>query len=308
MPELIDHARLVLQGSILLLVVTIGLRATWPDITYLLRRPGLLARSILARNLVIPLAALLLTRAFDVDASMTVVLLALSVSSVPPTLPRALLTSGGAPSYTIGLLASQSTLAIAFVPMSVAAFNRLLGTHAQFTASQTAVVASLTLAPLLAGVVVRQLAPRLAARAAPPLQRIAMWLVVAALVMLAPAAFRAWHLLLDSGFLVAAAPLIVVGIAMGHALGGPRRDDRVSLAVASVSSNPGLAIAILSATGEQHARTSGAAVLLYLITAAVVTTLYKRAHQASATAGFFRIAQRRATTRPGVDRRRAPGA
>jgi BASS family bile acid:Na+ symporter len=309
MPEPFDHARLILQGSILLLVVTIGLRATWPDVTYLLRRPGLLARSIVARNVVMPLAAVLLTQVLDVAAPVSAVLLALSISSVPPTLPRAVLAAHRAPSYTIGVLASQSMLAVLFVPITIAAFNLLLGTRARFTVSQSAtVVASLTLAPLLTGVVIRQTAPRLAGRVALPLHRLATWLVVAALLVLTPSALRAWSTLVGTGFLVATVPLIGIGIATGHALGGPRYTDRVSLAVATVSSNPGLALALLSANATPGAHVNGAAVLLYLVAAAVVTASYRRAHQPSATAGLFRIGQRRATARPGADRRRAPDA
>ena len=308
MPHLIEHVDLVLQGSVMLLVVTLGMNTTWHDVIYLIRRPGLLTRSLVARNVVMPFAALILVRALDLRAPVSAVLLAVSISGVPPMLPRRLLKAGGSESYAISLLASQSLIAIAFVPLSLSIFNAVFGTRAQFARNTGVVVASLTIAPLLAGIAIRRLAPRLAERVAGPLQTAATLLLAIAIVLLLPHAWRAWSILVGNGTLMAVFLLIAIGIGAGHLLGGPREQDRTSLALASISSNPGLAIAILSANAIQQSRLAAAAVLLYLAVSALVSIPYMRRRGAPATMGLYRISQRRITVRPGLDRRHDPRA
>ena len=48
---------LALQVSIVLLVFCVGLNAAFGDVRWLLRRPGLLARSLLAMNVILPVVA-----------------------------------------------------------------------------------------------------------------------------------------------------------------------------------------------------------------------------------------------------------
>lgn len=305
MPHLIDHVDLVLQGSVMLLVVTIGMNTTWRDVMYLIRRPGLLTRSLVARNVVMPFSALILVEILELKAPVSAVLLALSISGVPPMLPRRLLKAGGSESYAIGLLVSQSLFAIALVPLSLAIFNEVLGTRAQFAARDTGmVVASLTIAPLVGGVVIRRFAPRSAERVAGPLQTAATLLLVIAVVLLLPRAWRAWSVLVGNGTLMAVFLLIAIGIGAGHLLGGPREQDRTSLALASISSNPGLTMAILSANAIQESRLAAGAVLLYLVASTLVSIPYTRRRGVPATIGLYRIRQRRVTGRPGPDRRR----
>lgn len=308
MPELMRYVGPIFQGSIVLLVLTIGLRTTRDDVTYLLRHPGLMLRSILARNVIVPLTALMLIRAFSLEAPVGAALLAVSIAAVPPILPGSLLRAGGREQYAIGLLVSQTVLAVIFVPLSLALFNAVLGLHAQFAPAQVwQVVAKLTLAPLLIGALLRGVAPSFADRVARPLHKVATILLVGALVVVLPAVWPAWGALVGNGTLAAMMLMGVIGLSAGHALGGPRDRDRTSLALASVSSNPGLATAILSANmlAQQHLAVT--AVLLYLVLQAVVSIPYKRAHKPVPSGGLYRIGERRSVQRPGPDRRRAVG-
>ena len=56
---------LALQVSVVCTVVGFGLRTTVHDLLYLVRRPGLLARSFLAMFVIMPVVAVLLARLFD---------------------------------------------------------------------------------------------------------------------------------------------------------------------------------------------------------------------------------------------------
>ena len=71
---------LALQASVILIVFGFGLQTTLHDLQYLLRRPGLLARSLLAMFVVMPIVALILVRAFELRPSFEIALVALAGS------------------------------------------------------------------------------------------------------------------------------------------------------------------------------------------------------------------------------------
>ncbi|TMA88180.1 MAG: hypothetical protein E6J74_28000 [Deltaproteobacteria bacterium] len=87
---MIDLAQLIplaIQASIFLLVFALGLRASYADATYVLRRPGLLARALFAMYIVVPVFAAILAALFDLTRAVKVALLLIAVSPVPPILP-----------------------------------------------------------------------------------------------------------------------------------------------------------------------------------------------------------------------------
>jgi BASS family bile acid:Na+ symporter len=81
--------------------------------------------------------------------------------------------------------------------------------------------------------------------------------------------------LLGNGTLAAMVLLAAVGLAAGHLLGGPDRDDRTVLALATSSRHPGVAIAIAATCFPDDEKGVVAAVLLYLIVNALLSTPYQ---------------------------------
>ena len=75
---------LAVKASIVFIVVSLGLKARLEDITYLFRRPGLLLRSLLAMNVIMPLFAVLLVTSFAFHRAVEIALVSLAVSPVPP--------------------------------------------------------------------------------------------------------------------------------------------------------------------------------------------------------------------------------
>ena len=305
MQELLAILKPTIQLSIVLVVLSVGLRASWSDVLYLFNHPLLLARSIVARNVIVPLVTLLLVVAFAIDGPVAVALLALSVTGVPPTLPMGLLKAGGRESYVIGLLASQSLLAIVMIPVSLAVLNVVLDTQSYFAPLQVvAVVALLTLAPLTLGVIVHRLAPDVAVRASVTAARIGRLLLVLCVVIVVALLWRTWITLIGNGTLAMMFLVIVIALCAGHMLGGPREDDRTSLALAATSSHPGLALAILITSSAQQLHFAIAAVFLYLVVRALVTHPYVKSRERAKYGPLYRIAERRHEMRPGPDRRR----
>jgi BASS family bile acid:Na+ symporter len=93
--------------------------------------------------------------------------------------------------------------------------------------------------------------------------------------------------LTGDGTIIALAAFVLVGLAVGHLLGGPDPEDRTVLALSTASRHPGVALAIAHATFPEQQLVL-AAVLLYLLVSALVSMLYlawrRRRHAGSAAA------------------------
>ena len=265
---------LVVQGSVCLTLFALGLGASHRDLWYLFRRPSLLAKSLLAMNVVMPLLAAALAAGFGLRPALKIALVALAVSPVPPALPGKQLKAGGRGSYAIGLLTAAALLAIVFVPAAVELLGRAFARDVHVGPVVIARLVLITvLVPLAAGIALKAAAPALAGRISRPISRVSTsLLVIAALVVLA-GSWRAEVALIGHGTLAALAVFILVGLMVGHLLGGPDPGDRTVLALSTASRHPGIALAIAGATfpGEKLALP---AVLVYLIVSAIVSIPY----------------------------------
>ena len=96
---------LTLQASVLLIVFGFGLQASGRDLLYLFRRPSLLARSLVAMFVVMPILAVVLVRVLELRQSLEIALVALAISPVPPLLPKKQDTAGGESAYALALMA-----------------------------------------------------------------------------------------------------------------------------------------------------------------------------------------------------------
>ena len=279
---------LVLQASIVLNVIGLGLNASPQDATSLLRRPNRLLRSLCAMHVVMLACAVALAVNFDLHPAVKIALVALAVSPIPPLLPKKTLQVGGEASYTIGLLVAAALLAIMFVPVAVELLGRAFGTPRHMSPGVVARLVLLTvLVPLVVGIAVRSLAAAFAARIARPVSLVATVLLIASAL---PVLFTAWPTIVSltgDGTIVALAAFVLVGLAVGHLLGGPDPEDRTVLALSTASRHPGVALAIAHATFPDQQLVL-AAVLLYLLVSTIVSIPYlgwsRRRHAGSASA------------------------
>src|SRR6478736_8918521 len=181
---------LVIQASLITIVFCVALNTERGDIVSLLRRPGLWLRSVLAMNILLPLLAALLAGAFALNRQIEVALIALAVSPVPPILPNKLMKAGATRSYSVALLAMSAAVSIVLIPLMIWMVAKAFG-HEVIVPPRIIfkVLATSVLAPLLAGALVRELAPGLAAKISGPLALVANILLVAAFV---PVLVVAW--------------------------------------------------------------------------------------------------------------------
>jgi bile acid:Na+ symporter, BASS family len=264
----------VLQTSIFLLVLSIGLTATPQDALMMARHPGKLLRMVVAMNLVVPAFAVAAALAFELHPTIEIAMVAIAISPVPPVLPIKAMQAGPQRSYAVGLLTAASVLSVAYIPLVVMALDRLFPSDLAMSPLVVAKAVSLSvLAPLAAGLLLRRLAPRLAERSARLVMRTAVALLALALLPVLVGAFPRVVSLIGNGTLLALAALVVAGLVAGHLLGGPAPEERSMLALASASRHPAVAVALAHANFPDD-RLVVPAVLLYLIVCMVVTTPY----------------------------------
>ena len=276
---------IALQLSVLCTVFGFGLKTTTHDLLYLIRRPGLLARSLLAMFVVMPVVAVSLALLFDFRPIVERALIILAISPAPPLLPRKGIETGGDQEhYALGLIAVLALSAIVVMPLEILALQVVTGRHLEtaFGAVVRVLVISILL-PLAAGMAVRAFIPGLVGSIEKPLALIAKVLLplglLALLVLVGPGM---WEVIGD-GTLIAIITFVLVGFAVGHLLGGPDPDHSVVLALSTACRHPAIALSIAAANFPEER--FGATILLCLILGAI--------------AGIPYIAwQRRRTARP----------
>lgn len=264
---------LAIQTSMALIMFCVALNANPRDVTVLLRNPGLLARSLLAMNVIMPLFAVAIALLFELNPVIEIALIATALSPVPPILPNKQIKAGGTYSYIIGVLAVTALFSIVFVPAAAEILGRVFDRPVHVSAGAVAgIVAISMLAPLIAGVVFNSAAPRLSKRITRPLPVFAIVLLVVAFV---PVLFMEWRTivsLIGDFTLVVIAVFVLAGLAVGHLLGGPGPDDRTVLALATATRHPAVALAIVHDLPDRRAAL--AAILLVLIFGAIVSAPY----------------------------------
>jgi bile acid:Na+ symporter, BASS family len=254
---------MVLRVSVVLTVFALALGFSAEHRSHRRRNPAKLGRSLLAMYVVMPLVGVGLAIAFALYPPVKVALVALSVSPVPPLLPRKQLGAGGHATYAMWLLGTAALLAIVFVPGVMALLGHIFDLQGHISVATVAKLVTITvLAPLIAGVLVRYLAPSLAEHLSAPISRIATLASGPAIVSL-----------IGNGTVLALAAFSVAGLVAGHLLGGPEAADRVVLALATATRHPGVSVAIASAAFPEQ-KLVGPAVALYLIVTTLVSALY----------------------------------
>lgn len=92
---------------------------------------------------------------------------------------------------------------------------------------------------------------------------------LAVLVFALPKSF----VLIGNGTLVALIMFIVIGLLVGHLLGGPGPEEQITLSLATACRHPALAIALAAANVPQEHNVFSA-ILLYLVMNAIITPAY----------------------------------
>jgi BASS family bile acid:Na+ symporter len=283
---------LLLTLSLAGLVVTVGLNSTRQDLLYVLARPKLLLKAIVAVDLIPPAAAILLTLFLPIEPVVKAGIVLMAIAPVPPLVPGQELGVGARKEYAYGVYVAMALLTVIAVPLWFWAASRAFGRQdsvSVMTMAQTILTG--VLIPLAIGMAVRRLAPALAARAASWVYRLSMLLVLMAFLPIIIQIWPAIRQIVGNGTLASMGAVVVVSLLGGHLLGGPDRVDRGTLATASAVRHPGIAMMLANANFGDPRIT--AAVLLFMLVGLILGLPYKqwikRTSQTVKTPGVARV-------------------
>ncbi|MEW5739545.1 MAG: hypothetical protein AB1938_11500 [Myxococcota bacterium] len=262
-----------LKVSVAALILGIGLGEPAGDVLYVWRRPGLLARSLLAMYVLVPLVAVAMAKVLPLTIGAKAALLLLAVSAGAPLLPRRLAAFGAGP-YLFSLVFTSSLLALVVVPLSFRALTAFFEVPVETPAlAVAAVIGKSFLLPLAVGMLVRAVLPeRIRERVVPVLTGAAAILLVICTALLLATNLP---LLLEARLsgIAALVVLMAISLAIGHALGGPEPGERSALAVACATRHLGVALLVASTlAGPRLVVVIG----IYIVVSLAVTTPYLR--------------------------------
>jgi BASS family bile acid:Na+ symporter len=271
--NLMTLIRFVLETSIVLNVLALGLTATLSDTVFLFRRPYQLLRAFLSINVMMPLIALVLILKANLSPPVNIALGALSVSPVPPLFPKKALRTGGKENYTLGLLVAVALLAIVVMPVTLEIFEHILSVPLRMPAREIAILVFKTiLAPLLFGILLRASVPEFAERTFGAIGTVASVLLIVGVIPVFIVSARPMLSLVGGGTLLSLIVFVLAGFIIGYLLGGPKPEKRRVLSLATASRHPGVALAIASANFPTQ-KLALPAIAMYLILNALAVTL-----------------------------------
>jgi BASS family bile acid:Na+ symporter len=261
-----------MKFAVATVIFAIGLGTRLRDVTWLLHRPRLLLRSLLAMYLLVPLAAWAIGQLFPISDGVRLALVIFAVSAGAPLLPKKL-GAFDADEYVFSLVVITTFIGIAVVPLALAALGPAFDNPIRLAAADMArTFAKALFLPLVVGLVAR---PFLGRYAEPASERLMM--VAGIVLSLSGLTLLLLHLAVLGEIrlpgAIALAVFLATSFLIGHLLGGPTPDERTVLAVACATRHLGIAVIVATAVPGPRA-----AVLIttYVLVGALVSIAYLR--------------------------------
>jgi bile acid:Na+ symporter, BASS family len=260
--------------SIALTVFSFGLSISLDDTLYLFRRPGLLFRTLLSMNVLMPLFVILMALIFNLPPLIRATLIALSVSPVPPLFHEKSVKAGGRESYIAGLLVASALFAIVLIPATFLLLEQIFHRSVEVPVNMiTEDAVKAVILPLGLGILLKRLAPVTAAKFSGPLAKIALILLLVCVLPLMVTVFPSIRSIIGNGTILAIVAFVLAGVTIGHFLGGPDKEDRTVLALSTAMRHPGIVAVLVNANQADH-QLVPAAITLYLLISGIIMVPY----------------------------------
>ncbi|MGA7778041.1 MAG: hypothetical protein WCA85_10080 [Paraburkholderia sp.] len=262
-----------LQIAVLGTVFGFGMSTTIADLLYVVRRPGLLIRSLLSVLVIMPILAVALVEFLNLRIEVEAALICLAISPVPPLLPKKQGKAGGLQSFGLGLMIILMLAAIPAIPLSLRLLEIVFARpFVVGTGTIARAVLLMALLPLAVGLLVRAVFPQIAMWLKKPLAVAANGLLLlGALLLLAGSLTTIWSAT-GQRAVVAIFSFVILGLLIGHLMGGPETENRAVVALSTACRHPAIALAV--ATINFPDTQIIGVILLYLITSAIVCIPY----------------------------------
>lgn len=265
---------IVAQISLIALVASVGLHARWHDVLSTMRKFSLVARAVLAVNVVVPLTAIIICGLLPIPQPIKVGIVIMSVSPLAPMLSVRLLKAGVDASFAVGLDVALVSISVIVVPVTIALLSWIFPVDASISPLAVAKLAAISvLVPLAAGMLMRSLVGPSVWRLAKVLAIVGYaglgLVVVAILYAHARDAFD----LVGNGVVLAILVTVLAGIAAGHFLAGPDPSTKLATALAAALRHPGLAT-LIARQNFPNGKLE-LTIILYLVSAAAASVFYQ---------------------------------
>jgi BASS family bile acid:Na+ symporter len=269
-----------------LIMLAVGLRSSWSELSELRRRPRLILRSLLVIDVLVPLLALLVVRLVPMPPMEAGMILLIAICPAAPLFLRKARGAGARGATALNVLLVASLLAPISVALWLTAFDRGGALPLSFPPGVVSrVVLGSIVLPLALGMLFRRYRPAAAERVASLLDKVsAAVLILAAVAVVA----LARPVLSDfvPGALIALAIVTLGSALMGHLAGGPLLADRAAVGYAAAFGNPAIALAIVARARPDLSAELAAPLAAYLLLRALALVPYglwlKRARRRTA--------------------------
>lgn len=267
------------QITVFAVMLSMGMVLGFEGMGRLWRRPSLLLRCFLAAFVVVPVAAMVVTRVLPLSFEVRAGIAAMAVIPGAPLIYRKMLKGPGDAELAGSFQATMALLSIVLVPLWFGIMSALYPNDA---AAPLAVVFKQVMlmqgVPLLAGAAIAHWLPDLADDFNEPLNRISSNLLVGVVVLVAAMGLS---LVLKAGPvpILAVVLMAAAGLLSGHYLGGSDPVTRQTIAVANASRNAGLALALITLNFPAVAHEVLVTIAAYAIMSGIASKIYTRLYQ-----------------------------
>ncbi len=266
------------QITIVLLMLSIGLGEGFRNLSILWQRPSLLVRCLIASFVLVPLAAMAIVEIVPMSSAARIGLGAMAICPGAPLMYNKLTSMKANTALGGSFQTTTSLFAILVVPIWVIILGSLYPNQANVSAADVfKQVAIVQLIPILVGVVLREWLPNLADELIEPVTKISSFMLVGVVIILL--IFALPPILKVGIFTVIGVVLfIAASIVIGHYLGGPEPETRLTIALANSTRNAGLALALVSLNFEDPGilPVIAAIALLAFVAGAIYANLYRQ--------------------------------
>jgi BASS family bile acid:Na+ symporter len=266
------------QITIFMLMLSIGLQEGFKGLSVLWKNRSLLIRSLIASLILVPLAGILVLSLISMDFSARIGIMAMAICPGAPLLYKKLTTMKANTSLAGSFQVTTSLFAILAVPLWVTILSKLYPAEATISPAEILTqVTTVQFVPIVIGLVICQWIPSLADDLLEPVQKISSIMFLGAVIVLLVVALPK---VLQVGIVttIGVVLFIAASIVIGHYLGGPEPETRLTIALANSTRNAGLALAIVSVNFEDPGILAviAAIALLAFVADAIYANLYRK--------------------------------
>jgi len=265
--------KLLLTAAIILQVAAVGSQVSPSAVWSLVRRPVWVARIGLAMYILTPLLAVLLAETFGSPRSIKAAMLLLAISAAAPMLPNKLVKLGIDSAHDTALTVVSAVLAIVLVPIALPVLGAIFGRDITIGPESVARVLAITFVlPLAAGMILNLFLGNAADRLAPLAVTLSTIIIgVFVLIVVFAQGGTLFSLLRDGWILIV---LFAAGsLLIGHLCGGSDPAERTSLAIATVTRHPGLAL-LMATSNLREVPDAPSAIIAFILGTSLATIPY----------------------------------